>query len=267
MGPNNVAGTPNVQKQPVAPSGADAVEQALASMPMEPNPNTPPMGMTQKKSGKGMLYGMIIFAILAIGGISFGVWAMLDGNSKVANLEKQVTDLRAQNNKLLEQLAEGGEKNDGSTTTIYNNPVVVSQDTSKEYSVNFSSSVIDNKSVNISVINGVVQSCKVLDGGIGSIDCVVPEFDKKIYYVTEFGAGQDNSGNYVGFIMDDGTVKYVSLNDLINNSVTVGNLIISGPVVNAIKGEVVRSDGIGYGTTFFVLNDGSFVEFHNSMLE
>lgn len=106
MGPNNVVGTPNVQNQPVAPSGADAVEQALASMPMESNPNTSPMGMTQKKSGKGMLYGMIIFAILAIGGISFGVWAMMDGNSKVANLEKQVTDLRAQNNKLLEQLAE-----------------------------------------------------------------------------------------------------------------------------------------------------------------
>jgi len=124
MGPNNVVGTPNVQNQPVAPSGADAVEQALASMPMESNPNTPPMGMTQKKSGKGMLYGMIIFAILAIGGISFGVWAMLDGNSKVANLEKQVTDLRAQNNKLLEQLAESGtadtdiDVDDGSTSSV-----------------------------------------------------------------------------------------------------------------------------------------------------
>ena len=33
--------------------------------------------------------------ILAAGGIGFGVWAMLDGNQKVAELNQEVADLRS----------------------------------------------------------------------------------------------------------------------------------------------------------------------------
>ena len=50
----------------------------------------------KKKGGKGMLYGMILCAILAIGGIGFGVWAMMDGNSQVAKKDEQIADLKKQ---------------------------------------------------------------------------------------------------------------------------------------------------------------------------
>ena len=62
-----------------------------------------------KKGGKGMLYGMILCAILAIGGIGFGVWAMMDGNSQVAKKDEQISELR-------EQLAEKSETVEENTT-------------------------------------------------------------------------------------------------------------------------------------------------------
>lgn len=123
MDPNNMnaAGMPNTPNQPVdsaQPVGPQTVEQALAEANMEVASKAGvPMGAPAKKSGKGMIYGMIIFMILAIGGIGFGVWAMMDGNMQKANLEKQISDLRAQNNQLQEQIAEGGDSSDGDSDT------------------------------------------------------------------------------------------------------------------------------------------------------
>jgi hypothetical protein len=48
------------------------------------------------KKNHGMLYGMILLAILAAGGIGFGVWAMLDGNSKVAKKDDEISGLKSQ---------------------------------------------------------------------------------------------------------------------------------------------------------------------------
>ena len=48
------------------------------------------------KKNHGMLYGMILLAILAAGGIGFGVWAMLDGNSRVQKKDEQVAELNNQ---------------------------------------------------------------------------------------------------------------------------------------------------------------------------
>ena len=103
MGPNdmNAAKTPNTNNL----SDPSAIEQAIAEVSASPTPMSAPMGAPVKKSGKGMVLGMIIFAILAIGGIGFGVWAMMDGNTQKTNLEKQISDLRTQNNQLLGQIA------------------------------------------------------------------------------------------------------------------------------------------------------------------
>ena len=110
MEPDNInsAGVPNMQNQPSMsgqPVGQNAMEQALAETSASPAPTSAPMCASAKNSGKGMLYGMIIFMVLAIGGIGFGIWAMMDGNSKVANLDKQVLDLKKQNAELLEKVA------------------------------------------------------------------------------------------------------------------------------------------------------------------
>ncbi len=48
------------------------------------------------KKNTGMTIGMIILALLAAGGIGFGVWAYLSGNQKEAKLNEQVSELQSQ---------------------------------------------------------------------------------------------------------------------------------------------------------------------------
>ena len=63
-------------------------------------------GGEKKKGGNGMLYGMILCAVLAIGGIGFGVWAMMDGNTKAEQLSAQNTVLKEQNNGYMKRISQ-----------------------------------------------------------------------------------------------------------------------------------------------------------------
>ena len=64
----------------------------------------PAMPEAPKKKSNGMLIGLILCIVLAIGGIGFGVWMMMDSNTQKDSLNKQISDLRKQNNDLLEQV-------------------------------------------------------------------------------------------------------------------------------------------------------------------
>lgn len=57
----------------------------------------------KKKGGNGMMIGMILAIILAIGGIGFGAWAMMDGNQQKEELNSQISSLKKQNNGLMEK--------------------------------------------------------------------------------------------------------------------------------------------------------------------
>ena len=70
----------------------------------------------EKKSSKGMLIGMILLAVVAVGGIGFGVWAMMDGNVQKDNYEEQISTLRTQNNELLEKNSDLTRELDAATT-------------------------------------------------------------------------------------------------------------------------------------------------------
>ena len=70
---------------------------------MDNTPQTTPMnpdnGVVFKdkpKKNKGMIVGIVILALLAAGGIGFGVWAYLSGNQKEAKLNEQISDLQTQ---------------------------------------------------------------------------------------------------------------------------------------------------------------------------
>ena len=58
-----------------------------------------------EKKGKGMVLGMIFLVILAVGGIGFGMWAMMDGNSQKEQLNSQISTLKQQNSELQEKLS------------------------------------------------------------------------------------------------------------------------------------------------------------------
>ena len=70
-----------------------------------------------KKKSNGMLLGLILCLLLAAGGIGFGVWTMMDGNTQKENFEKQITSLNSQISNLQEQL--NSSKNN--STDVWNN--------------------------------------------------------------------------------------------------------------------------------------------------
>ena len=65
-----------------------------------------------KKQGKGMMFGMIACAILAVGGIGFGIYEM----SQVKTAKQQIADLKIE-----------VKKDDGSTTTIETDKIEVKE--------------------------------------------------------------------------------------------------------------------------------------------
>lgn len=85
---------------PVAPSVAPATK------PKTEEPNMMTQGVSAKKKGKGAILGMILLGILAVGGISFGVWEMLDANTQKEQLNSQISTLKQQNNELQGKLSE-----------------------------------------------------------------------------------------------------------------------------------------------------------------
>lgn len=84
-------------------------EQSMTSLQNTtpaPEQNVMAQGVSEKKKGKGMMLGMALLAILAIGGISFGIFTMMDGNAQKDNLNKQISELKSQNNTLSDKIAE-----------------------------------------------------------------------------------------------------------------------------------------------------------------
>ena len=101
MNPNNVVGTPNMQTQPVAPA--------------EPEVN--PMAMGPKKSSNGGVIATILFAVLAAGGIGFGVYTMMNSKKQEDALNEQIATLKKQNSELMEKITEGGEGSESGAST------------------------------------------------------------------------------------------------------------------------------------------------------
>ena len=93
MGPNQdnqiVNVTPNVTSTPMDNTGI------INNNTNETGNNVVFQDQPKKKS-HAMLYGMIFLAILAAGGIGFGVWALLDGNTQLKKKDDQISDLRSQ---------------------------------------------------------------------------------------------------------------------------------------------------------------------------
>ena len=247
------------------------------------NPDGNVVFQDKPKKSHATVYGMIFLAILAAGGIGFGVWSMLDSNAKLAKKDETIQNL---NN----QLANANQTTVVDDTTInvdgssYSNPVLKASDASKSYQLAFDSSSSTTgangaNTIAITVKDGAIEQCqlgkKVFTEIGGSTttpiaDCTVSGLESNIYDIVQFGAGQDGSLNRIGFIMADGSVKYTSpINEALNNDLSIkGTLVINGQVANAVDVNVAdleRGYG-GYGATIFVLSDGSYLEYNDSML-
>ena len=94
MGGNNPLGGESVISEQV-------VTEQVTETPMSP------AAAPEKKKNNGMLLGLILCLLLAAGGVGFGVWAMMDGNSQKDALNNQMNTLKQQNDELMEQVGDG----------------------------------------------------------------------------------------------------------------------------------------------------------------
>lgn len=106
MDPNNAVGAPNTQTQPVVP-----VEPAASK------PEVNPMTMGPKKSSKGGVIAALLFAVIAAGGVGFGVYTMMNSKTQEDTLNDQIATLKKQNSELRDQIAEGGGGGDSAVNT------------------------------------------------------------------------------------------------------------------------------------------------------
>lgn len=99
MEPNQNTNMQNATSAPTS-TGVSNASSASLNMPGKSvessKPGSDAVFQSKSKKSHGMLYGMILLAILAAGGIGFGVWAMMDGNSQVAKKDEQIKDLNRQ---------------------------------------------------------------------------------------------------------------------------------------------------------------------------
>lgn len=216
------------------------------------------LGGNKEKKNFGTIIIMVVLAILAVAGVAFGVVMMLNG------------------------------KTDGGTAGgSFINPVVKDPMGTNTWSEYYESSrlyVNGTKTVGIVVKDGEVDSCEIqglvevpTEDGKGmmtegsTLECVVSGLTKDIYKVVEFGGGTSPEEFNLGFIMTDGSVYYVNtVNAIQNNSFAVkGPVKVDGYVVDAIKIDIAPTDENPGGalSSAFVLQDGSIVEFNNSMLK
>lgn len=235
-----------------------------------------------KKKSRATLIGMILLAILATSGIGFGVWAMLDGNSRVAKKDEQISELN-------DQIAKQSTPDEATIIDIdegeFQNPIIKSTDPAEIYQVYFTSSLVNgNNDANIiemEIKDGTVERCEFAKrtntdaGGHTTTpiaDCNIVGLDGDIFKVVQFGAGQDSSSTRIGFIMTDGAVKYtLPFHEAIENKdlSIKGNLAIDGKVRDAVDVNVADAErGYGgYGATIFILDDSAYVKFNEAMIK
>lgn len=219
------------------------------------------IGSKPKKKSSAMALGMLCMTIAALAGIAFGVWAMMDSESKKDELKSQISSLKTENDELQEMIggSNGRENIDGGAQSgnSFENPVISSNSTEYWYSIPFNSANVSNsdgevlKHLSLAIKDGEVERCSIdyvnsLEGGIGST-CSITGLNGSVYKVIEFGSGQDATNDKIGFIMKDGTVQYLSLHDAINNNdFTIdGVLEFDKPVIDSV-GLQVSSDASGY---------------------
>ncbi|MBR0372321.1 hypothetical protein IJH72_00020 [Candidatus Saccharibacteria bacterium] len=110
QGNGNVANTPTVN----VPVANTPTPQASSPVTANPPAKDDVVFTNKPKKNRAMVLGMVFLGILAVGGIGFGVWEMMDGNSQKEQLNSQISVLKSQNNELQEKI----DSNIGGSTVV-----------------------------------------------------------------------------------------------------------------------------------------------------
>lgn len=87
--------TPVVSAEPTAQTEPVVQTESVAA-----TTETIESATNNKKKGQWMLPTAIICLVLGLGGVGFGIWALLNSNTRVSELNTEVNSLRSQNEEL-----------------------------------------------------------------------------------------------------------------------------------------------------------------------
>ena len=230
------------------------------------------------KKNHGMLYGMILLAILAAGGIGFGVWAMMDGNSRVAKKDEQITDLNSQLAEATQSVMEVGTTVvDVESDSALSNPVITAVSPA-EYKVSHSLPVTidgsNSTTLEITVTDGSNPVCSFLNLPNGG-DCSISGLPDGVYKIVTINEGQGVGYEKIGFLMSDGSVWFAPIYSSLesvnaNRELMVRKANIDGfvkDIVNIVYIPDVNSQVGGGVSTMFVMSDNSIVKYDDSMFQ
>ena len=235
--------------------------------------NEPMVGVPAQKKAGGMLIGLIILAIVALGGIGFGVWAMMDGNNQVADANKkvaaanqQVNELEKQNEELQDKLdrqeGQNASAGTGGDASVNSNPVIKGTDLIVYYDDgSFFMNYEDGTylSARVVVMDGSITECKYKDE-----DCAVNGLTGEIYKMSNLVYGNGGDNGEFAFLMNDGSVYYINYKnyDVDNHVFTAKKIKIDGFVKDIVSLEECSRESYGCArATLLVLSDNSFVSF------
>lgn len=231
---------------------------------------------------RGLKLALIIMSAVAICGIGLGICERIDLNNKMAviaeyerrtsNLQGQPTNEDAEVGKPISEMGDNNESASNSSVSGNDiNPIIQNQDPGILERVSFVS--VGNTRIRVVLEKGDLFGCYLesdedRDGRWDVKECDLGDLGGKIYKVASFGSTQEYDP-YIGFIMTDGTVKYFSFYDVMNDgSYSIKKLDLDGKVVDIVKITSGRNGTVGgYITNVFVLKDGSVVRFDESMVK
>lgn len=234
-------------------------------------PSATPRHSTNSKSVKGLSAGMVVCAILAVAGVGFGVYGLIESNQKsdqiaqmrveISDKDAQIADFAADELNITDSDIEISD-----TANADINPVIESPE-GKIFSVSYYSPYVyanGQAQVNLGLKSGELASCSVLiDTRVTNQNCTVSGITGPIYKVVSAGEGQSYGGE-VAFILTDGTVQLININDIVNSGTATAQTIeTGGPIVDFVTANVYFTDSPvgGYGTNILVRADGTYFPF------
>ena len=272
-----------------APAQENVMTQGVPS-DMGSKSDSKPVGEKSKISKK-QIVGLVVLSLIAIGGVLFGVYGMNSQNEQIAQLTVRATDAEGkvaqlETEKITITDPDGGTTEITDSVLSYQNPVIKASSSDQVYTITYVSPTktngFYNRAMNIQVKDGEIVNCDVgvvVESGIlysqdsGAKTCEISGVEGDIYKIIDFGAGQDAALKYIGIIMTNGVVHYLSFKDALggekfdaSNTLNVNGVVADAINVNASVLLPDGQTGSGYFQTVFVLSNGSTVEFDESML-
>ncbi len=96
---------PNNNSMPIMSGGSDKVASSSSS------PASMLITSSGNKSGKIlMILGFVLLFLIAVGGVGFGVWAMMDSENQRRQYETEINTLKEQNAKLSEEIEKASDE-------------------------------------------------------------------------------------------------------------------------------------------------------------